>query len=97
MKCCHTGKSKFREPKELRALTNRLSRIEGQVRGVKGMVDSNAYCVDILVQVSAIRSALDAFSRKLLEDHIKTCVADGIKEGDHEVIEELIQTIKKMR
>ncbi len=81
-----TGKKKHRPEEEYRALTNRLSRIEGQVRGVRGMVENDAYCVDILIQVSAVQSALQAFSRELLESHIRTCVANGIRAGDDTVI-----------
>lgn len=91
-----TGKKKHRSKEEYRTLVNRLSRIEGQVRGVKRMVENDAYCVDILYQVSAVQSALEAFSRELLESHIRTCVANGIRAGDDEVIEELVETIKKI-
>ena len=73
---CHAGK--IRDTEERAALLNRLKRIEGQVRGISGMVERDAYCVDILTQVSAVSSALTAFSRVLLETHLKTCVKDAL-------------------
>lgn len=92
--CC--ARTKERSPEEVRLLMNRLSRIEGQVRGVKGMVEKNAYCPDILVQVSAVTAALNAFNRELLATHIRTCVADGVRQGDDEKIDELISTLQKL-
>lgn len=94
-KCC-CKMSKKREDKEYRDLINRLSRIEGQVRGVKGMVENDAYCIDILTQVSAINAALNSFSKELLGNHIRTCVTDDIKQGNTEVTEELIKTLHKL-
>jgi len=93
--CC-TGKQKQRPQEEYRELVNRLSRIEGQVRGVKKMVESDAYCVDILTQVSAIQAALNSFSKVLLGSHIRTCVADDIRAGKDEVIDELVTTLQKL-
>lgn len=95
-KCCCGVKTKKRTEKEYRDLTNRLSRIEGQVRGVKGMVEHDAYCVDMLTQVSAVSAALDAFSRTLMESHIRTCVVDDIRRGNDEVVDELIDTLRKL-
>ncbi len=92
--CCH--KTKVREESELQALTNRLSRIEGQVRGLKDMLQRDAYCPDILVQVSAVSAALNSFSKELLSSHIRTCVADGIRSGDDAVIDELVGILQKM-
>lgn len=92
--CCH--KTKERSEKEYKSLLNRLNRIEGQVRGVRKMVESDAYCTDILVQVSAINSALNAFNRELLANHIRTCVADDVKNGKDETIEELVTTLQKL-
>ena len=93
--CCH--KMKKRSEKEYKDLLNRLSRIEGQVRGIKNMLEKDAYCTDILIQVSAIQSALNGFTTKLLSNHIKTCVVQEIKDGNEEnVIAELCDTIKKM-
>lgn len=92
----HVHKKKERTPKELRDLVNRLSRIEGQVRGIKGMVEKEAYCIDILVQVAAVNAALNSFSRVLLSDHIKTCVTQDILDGKEETVDELVETIKKL-
>lgn len=94
--CCHCQKTKERTEEERRALINRLSRIEGQVRGLKEMLQRDAYCPDILVQVSAVTSALNSFSKELLSSHIRTCVADGIRRGDEEVIDELVCVLQKM-
>ena len=88
---------KHRDAKEERDLINRLNRIEGQVRGLKQMIQDERYCTDILIQVSAIQSALNGFTTKLLSNHIKTCVVQEIKDGNEEnVIAELCDTIKKM-
>ena len=87
---------KHRTPEEARALINRLNRIEGQVRGVKGMVENDTYCTDILVQVSAITAALNAFNKELLASHIRTCVAKDIRRGDDSTIEELVATLQKL-
>ena len=94
--CCHCEKTKVRDQEELRSLTNRLSRIEGQVRGLKDMLQRDAYCPDILVQVSAVTSALNSFSKELLNSHIRTCVTDGIRRGDDEVIDELMCVLQKL-
>ncbi len=91
-----TGRKKHRGEEEFKSLINRLSRIEGQVRGVRNMVETEAYCVDILTQVSAIQAALNAFNKELLGNHIKTCVADGIRAGNDSVIDELVKTLQKM-
>ena len=91
--CC---RHKHREQAEYEALLKRLSRIEGQVRGVRGMVEKEAYCTDILTQVSAIQSALNAFSRELLANHIRTCVVDGVRSGDEAVVDELVRTVEKL-
>lgn len=87
---------KHRTPEEARALINRLNRIEGQVRGVKGMVENDTYCTDILVQVSAITAALNAFNKELMASHIRTCVAEDIRRGDDGTIEELVATLQKL-
>lgn len=91
-----TNKKKHRGEEEYKSLTNRLSRIEGQVRGVRKMVENDAYCVDILTQVSAVQAALNAFNKELLGNHIRTCVADGIRAGDDEIINELATTLQKL-
>ena len=92
--CCE--KTKVRSEEELRRLNNRVSRIEGQVRGLREMLRCSAYCPDILVQVSAVNAALNSFSKELLGEHIRTCVADGIRRGDDEVIDELVTVLQKL-
>jgi len=82
--CCHCGKKRPRSEAELKKLCNRLSRIEGQVRGLREMLEKDVYCTDILVQVSAVSAALNSFSRELLGEHLRTCVADGIRRGDEQ-------------
>lgn len=91
--CC---RHKDRTPEEHKALLNRLSRIEGQVRGIRGMVENDAYCTDILVQVAAATAALNAFSRELLATHIRTCVADDLRAGKDETVDELVATLQKL-
>ena len=91
--CCNE-KLKHRDDIERKALTNRLSRIEGQIRGLSKMVDSDSYCTDILTQVSAAQAALNAFSRELLASHIKTCVVSDIRSGDDSVVDDLIKTLQ---
>lgn len=92
--CCH--KTKKRDDEEYKRLINRLSRIEGQIRGIKGMVEKDAYCPDILIQVSAVNSALNSFNKELLASHIKTCVANDIRNGKDETINELVLTLQKL-
>ena len=96
MNCCCHQKTKHRSPEEQNSLVNRLSRIEGQVRGLRDMLQRDAYCPDILVQVSAVNAALNSFSKELLATHIRTCVADGIRRGEDEVIDELVTTLQKL-
>lgn len=93
--CC-SPKTKQRSEDEYKALIHRLNRIEGQVRGIRKMVESDAYCTDILIQVSAANAALNAFNRELLASHIRTCVADDIKNGKDETIDELVLTLQKL-
>lgn len=93
--CC-SQKKKERSSKEYRDLINRLSRIEGQVRGIKGMVEKNAYCTDILVQVAAVNAALNSFNKELLANHIKTCVTADIREGKEDTVDELVSVLKKL-
>ncbi len=96
MKECCGGRTKERTEKEYRDLINRLSRIEGQVRGVKRMVEQDVYCTDILVQVSAINAALNSFNKVLLAEHLRTCVAEDIRAGKEESIDELVATLQKL-
>lgn len=93
MDCC---KHKEREDKEFKDLMNRLKRIEGQVRGVEGMLENGAYCADIITQVSAINSALNSFNKVLLANHIRTCVADNIRSGDEGIIDETVDLMQKL-
>ncbi len=87
---------KHRSEKESKDLITRLNRIEGQIRGIKNMVEEERYCVDILNQVSAVQAALNSFNKVLLANHIQTCVVDDIRAGNDEVIGELCETIKKL-
>ena len=91
--CCE--KIKKRTEEEKKALINRLSRIEGQVRGIKQMLLEDKYCVDILTQTSATASALNSFAKEILESHIRSCVIDGVRSGDDETVEELINIIER--
>ena len=92
--CCH--KTKRRDEKELKDLITRLNRVEGQIRGIRGMVERDAYCTDILTQVAAATAALNSFTKVLLSSHIKTCVAQDIREGKNETIDELVTTLQKL-
>ncbi|MBQ7428242.1 MAG: metal-sensing transcriptional repressor [Butyrivibrio sp.] len=107
-KCCHchnadenvsdlmSDRHKVRSDKEYKDLINRLSRIEGQIRGIKGMLEKDAYCPDVLTQVAATKCALNSFSKVLLASHIKSCVKEDIKEGNDETLDELVETIQKL-
>ena len=92
--CCH--KTKKRSEEEYKRLIHRLNRIEGQIRGIRGMVEKSAYCPDILIQVAAANAALNAFSKELLAQHIRTCVAQDIRDGRDETIDELVATLQKL-
>ncbi len=94
--CCDNPKKKHREAEEYRSLINRLSRIEGQIRGIRAMLENDAYCTDILTQVSAVRAALNSFNKEILNSHIKGCVAEHIRAGDDSVIDELSDTLQKL-
>lgn len=93
--CC-SNKTKERSAQEYKKLVNRLSRIEGQIRGIKGMVEKDAYCTDILIQVSAVNAALNAFNKELLASHIKSCVAEDIRNGKDETVDELVTVLQKL-
>ena len=92
--CCH--RTKERSEKEYKDLIHRLNRIEGQIRGVRGMVEKNAYCPEILVQVAAANAALNSFTRVLLANHIRTCVTQDIRDGNEDTIDELVATLQKL-
>lgn len=94
--CSGCVRKKVRSDKEYKDLLNRLNRIEGQVRGVKRMVEEDVYCIDILTQVSAIQSALNSFNKILLGNHIKTCVSEDIRLGNEEAVDELVTTLQKL-
>lgn len=94
--CCCNERHKDRSEEEKKKLMNRLKRIEGQIRGIEGMVEKDAYCPDILIQVSAVNAALNSFNKELLAKHIKTCVVDDIKEGHDETIDELVKVLQKV-
>lgn len=91
---CH--KTRLRSEEELKKLSNRLSRIEGQVRGLREMLQKDVYCTDILIQVSAVNAALNSFSKELLNEHLRTCVADNIRQGNDQVIDELVEVFRKL-
>lgn len=95
-KTCMECRHKIRPEKDKKMLINRLKRIEGQVRGIQGMIESDAYCVDILIQVQAVRAALNGLGQQLLNTHIATCVAEGIRKGNDEVIGELTDVLYKL-
>lgn len=93
--CC-SRKTKERSEEEYKNLIHRLNRIEGQIRGIKGMIEKSAYCTDILVQSSAVTAAMNAFNKELLASHIKTCVAQDIRDGKDETVDELVATLQKL-
>ena len=96
-KCCHCSqRKKERSPEDYKKLIHRLNRIEGQIRGIKGMVENDAYCPDILIQSAAVNAAINAFNKELLANHIRTCVADDIRNGKDEAIDELVVTLQKL-
>ena len=90
--CCRT---KERSEEEYKRLVNRLNRIEGQIRGIRGMLDKNAYCPDVLTQVAAVNAALNAFGRELLSSHIRTCVVEDVRAGKEDTVDELLTTLQK--
>ena len=92
--CC--GKTTKRSEEERKKLIHRLNRIEGQIRGIRGMLEKDAYCTDILTQSAAVNAAVNAFNKELLDSHIRGCVARDIREGKDEVIDELVATLQKL-
>ena len=94
MQCCHPEKQRTEEEKK--TLLNRLNRIEGQVRGLKNMIEKDAYCVDVLTQASAVSSAMSGFSREVLKNHVNTCVIEDIRAGNDCVVDELLTILTKM-
>ena len=99
VKCCCCGgnaKKTERAEKDKKKLENRLSRIEGQIRGIKKMIENDAYCNDVLIQSAAVGAAINAFNRELLSNHIHSCVVRDIREGKDEVVDELMVTLQKL-
>lgn len=94
-KCC-CEKHTMRSEEEQKKLINRMSRIEGQIRGIKGMIEKNCYCADILVQSAAVSAAVNSFNRELLASHIRSCVVRDIREGKDDVVDELVLTLQKL-
>ena len=95
-KCCRGQKKKERSPEEYKNLIHRLNRIEGQIRGIRNMLENDAYCPDILIQSAAVNAAVNAFNKELLASHIRSCVANDIRAGHDEVIDELVSTMQKL-
>lgn len=95
-KCCECEKITERSEDERRKLVNRLSRIEGQIRGIRGMIERDAYCADILTQSAAAAAALNAFNKEVLARHISACVARDIQSGDGETVRELVDLVQKL-
>lgn len=94
--CCNCCRKKKRTDKEYKDLINRLSRIEGQIRGLKRMVEEDVYCIDILTQAAAANAALNSFNKVLLANHIKTCVTEDVKAGKEEKVDELVAILQKL-
>ena len=94
--CCCSHKTKERSPEEYKKLIHRLNRIEGQIRGIRNMVEKDAYCTDILVQSAAVSAAMNAFNKELLANHIRTCVTQQLQAGDEGVVDELVATLQKL-
>ena len=95
-KKCTCHKTKERSQEEIKKLLNRLNRIEGQVRGLKKMVENNTYCIDILTQASAVNSAINAFNKEILSNHLHSCVINDIQKGKKEIIDELLPVMQKL-
>ena len=96
MRACECERKTHRDQEKRKKLTNRLSRLEGQIRGIRGMIEEDAYCTDILVQSAAAAAALNAFNRELLDSHIRGCVAEDIQQGNMEVIDDLMNILYKL-
>lgn len=92
--CC--GKTTNRTEEERKKLINRLNRMEGQIRGIRSMIENDVYCTDILIQSAAVNAAVNSFNKELLASHIRGCVARDIREGKEEVIDELVATLQKL-
>lgn len=95
-KCCCSDKTTIRSEEQKKVLLNRLKRIEGQVRGIQSMLENDAYCNDVLMQSAAVNAAMNAFNKELLANHIRNCVVRDIREGDDEIVDELVAIIQKL-
>ena len=95
--CCHHTKNTPRDEETVRALKNRLNRITGQIAGIGRMLDENRYCKDILIQIAAIESALQALGYQVLQEHMQTCVVEEIQKGNTNIIDEAVDLIKKLK
>ena len=93
---CEHCKTTDRSEEERKKLINRLNRIEGQIRGIRGMIEKDAYCADILMQSAAVNAAVNAFNKDLIASHIRRCVVRDIREGKDDVIDELVATLQKL-
>jgi len=96
MEHCEMHKSTDRDDVTVNELSKRLNRLEGQIRGIKTMVENDVYCDDILIQVAAVKSALDGFAAELFAQHLRTCVVRDIKAGDPAILDEVLTTIKRL-
>ena len=94
--CCSSGRKSHHSEKTKKNLVTRLNRIEGQIRGIKGLIERDTYCDDVITQISATQAALNSVAKLLLEGHMKSCIVERIQEGDNEVIDELLTTIEKL-
>ena len=95
-KNCFCSEQTLRDQKLKHDLIVRLNRIEGQIRGIKNMIENDAYCADVLVQSSAASAALNGFNRQIIDNHIKGCVSRDIKQGKDEVVDELVDLLHKL-
>ncbi|WP_102264077.1 metal-sensitive transcriptional regulator [Mesobacillus jeotgali] len=94
--CCSSDRKSHHSEKTKKNLVTRLNRIEGQIRGIKGLIERDTYCDDVITQISATQAALNSVAKLLLEGHMKSCIVERIQEGDNEVIDELLTTIEKL-
>lgn len=95
-KTCCDMRQTVRSEEERKKLINRLNRIEGQIRGIRGMIEYDAYCTDILTQSAAVTAAMNSFNKELLGNHIRGCVSRDIREGREEAVEELLDILQKL-
>ncbi len=94
--CCYSERKAHHPADFKKKLINRLNRIEGQVRGVRKMIDQDVYCDDVITQITAIRSALSGLSKELFEAHLSSCILEQIQSGSDEIMEELKLTVRRL-